>query len=44
MKPFAMHNAWLGTLITLEVAAQFAWLSAIAIALRSLEVERAPRR
>ena len=43
MKPLVMHQTWLGTMITLEVAAQFAWLAAIAIALRTLDEQRIPR-
>jgi hypothetical protein len=44
MKPFLMQETWLGTLITMEVAAQFAWLSLIAIALRSAAPQRKQRR
>ena len=40
MKPYAFHDTWLGALITLEVAAQFAWLSALAITLRSLATQQ----
>jgi hypothetical protein len=36
MKSFPLHDTWLGALITLEVAAQFAMLSAVAIAFRAL--------
>jgi hypothetical protein len=44
MKAFAIQEAVLGTLITLQVAAYFAWLSAFAIALRSLALQRVVRR
>ncbi len=44
MKSNAMHDTWLGALITFEVAAQFAWLSAIAITLRALALQSPPRR
>lgn len=36
MNQLPLQNTWLGALITLEVAAQFAWLSAMAIALRAM--------
>jgi hypothetical protein len=39
-----MHDTWLGALITLEVAAQFAWLAAVAIAMRSFTLPRGGRR
>lgn len=47
MKPYAMQDTWLGALIMLEVAAQFAMLSAVAIALQALapqQVQRPTRR
>jgi hypothetical protein len=44
MKPYLMHDTWLGALITLEVAAQFAMLSAVAIAWRTFAPQRPPRR
>ena len=44
MKPYPMHDTWLGALITFEVATQFAWMSAIAIALRALALQSQPRR
>jgi hypothetical protein len=38
------HNAWVGTLITLGVAAGFAWLSAVAISGSVLAPPPAARR
>jgi hypothetical protein len=36
MTPLGFHDTWLGSAITLEVAAQFALLSAIAMAVGSM--------